>query len=1185
MKLTRLTRHVLPLATAILALGAGDLAHASPAAAVDIPKLRVPKLTAPPTLDGKLVPGEWQGAAGISALVSACAAGGATPTIAPPIQQVTFYLGYDDKYLYLAMHSPHQEGTYPQARCKVNDYLWGVLSEDHIEFQINKNTRAEAGTPGFGFYKMLVNPRGAMTDQWLNNGTVGSEELWSTGGQTRCTVTPTYWDLEMSVELAQMKLDKLDGRSLVMWLCRADWCNGVYFLTWGPGYYMGWETMPEVTFDPAAPAVQLASVGKIMDGNPEILFAVADTTGRTRKLTASAKILNKAGKPVMDETAVVEVAANGQAALRLAQRNVPIDETGNTVFLEVKEGETVLWYNKMPLAQLTDAYRKNILESWLKGRPQSGDWDYHFAYRPGDNVAECSADLDFFGMSEKLLVADSCRVEISTAGGKTLAKGSFPIIDKTGRMVLETPAMPVGKYQARYTLYQGRKKLDSKTIEFVRESFPWEGNQLGISDEVVPPYTPILVRTEEKSQAPLLQVWNRQYLVGRNGLPARITHGVHNTQLLRAPVRFEVDGAPAPAEAAAAPAKVVKAAGHETVVQGVQTVGPLAITAQATLEYDGWYDVDLLVSGVRAQVSGTTPETRNPKPETVSSLDLVLDLAPEFDTLYVHRNSDDWVGSYYGAIPTGTGTVWASTSLATFKDGFIPTKDWKSFAPVVFVGTGSRGLWFYAWSSKGWQLADGDAAVRLERDAKGGAPTLRVRMIAGGATLDAPRQIRFALLAAPVKPLPDDYRKWKMAHDTCGYRYYGDSVDGYALPNDDAYEMERQRLLYGPQTDFAKEYFGKRGWGVSMGAGAIFNNRPVVHYGSGQLTGAGMAEFDTYGGEWLGRTNWKGNVENGDKGKPNYSGSVLFDTDRKCTVVGTQFTQSYIDCYVWYHKKLIEKGMNGTWFDNSSISLIKEYDPQTKTFDTVFNQYSRRQLMKRLTTVNWQLMRRPCWLTNMHEDFSFSDVIWLVENDWYINGAGRTLIDHMGGLDTFRAMACTKTMQLVAKPWIHPGTATDDPRYEKVIRSITGVLLAHDVQNGGMDAKLRRWLNFHVDFDDGKACGFSGYWDVAKTTVDTGDPDVKCSVYGNGPRKNAVLWLLNAGTEDKTPKGVTFSSNLFGWRKNFECVKAFDAETGAPLKFEAAGELEKGVTAFRLSEPLVVKKHEFRAIAVGAETP
>jgi hypothetical protein len=1133
----------------------------------DIPRLRCPKMRTAPTIDGTLAPGEWQGAAGISALVSACPAGGATPTIAPPIQQVTFYLAYDDQYLYLAMHSPHQAGTYPQARCKHNDETWGVLSEDHIEFQICKHTREQASTPGFGFYKMMVNPRGAMVDQWHLNGTVGSEELWSTGGQTKCTVTPTYWQLEMSVELAQMGLKSLDARSLIMWLVRADWCNGIYFLTWGPGFWMGWNTMPEVTFDPAAPAVQLAGVGEIMDGNPAVVFNLCDTAGTAHALTGTLKILNKAGQTVCDERATATLAANGTATLRLAKGGVPLDDDGNTVFVEVREGETVLYYTKMPLAKLTDVYRKNILDPWLKGRPQSGDWDYHFAYRPGDGVAECSADLDFFGVSESVATADACEVALLTAKDKPLVAGRFPIAGKVGSTLLKTPVLPAGDYKARFTLFAGKKKLEAKELTFVRKVFPWESERLGISDEVVPPYEPITVATDKPSGAPVLRVWNRAYFIGPNGLPARIGYSPHLSHMLRAPVRLEVDGAAAPpTPPVAKPAEVTKAAGHATTITGAQQVGPLAITTEATLEYDGWYDVTLDIAP-------------GPAPAPVNSLDLVLDLPSDYDTLYVHRNSDAWAGSYFGAIPAGTGTVWDSTSLATFKDGLLPAKEWKSFVPVMFVGTGSRGLWFYAWSNAGWQLADGDAAVRIQRDARGN-PTLRIRLLAGGLTLTQARKIRFALLAAPVKPLPDTYRNWKMAHDTAGYRYYGDSVDGYALPNDAAYEMERKRLLYGPQSPFAREWFGKRGWGVSMGREAIRHGRPVALYGSTSLTGAGMAEFDTFGGEWLGRTNWKGGVEHSAKGNPNYSGSVVWDTDRKCTVIATQFTPSYIDCFVWYHQKLIAKGVNGTFFDNCSIGLIKEYDPATGRMDTVFNQYARRQLMKRLTTLNWQQMRPPCWITNMHEDFSFSDVIWLVENDWYINGAGRTLLDHMS-LDTFRAMACTKTMQQVAKPWISPGTAKDDPRYERVVRSITGVLLAHDVQNGPLDAKLRRWLNFHVDFDDGRACQFRGYWETG-ALVNTKDPDVKCSVYLNPGRKTAVLWLLNAGKEDKTLTGVIGSSDLFAWRKNLDCTAAFDAETGAPVPVTPAGDWEK-IKAFALPAPLVVKAHGFRAIAVGAE--
>jgi hypothetical protein len=177
-------------------------------------------------------------------------------------------------------------------------------------------------------------------------------------------------------------------------------------------------------------------------------------------------------------------------------------------------------------------------------------------------------------------------------------------------------------------------------------------------------------------------------------------------------------------------------------------------------------------------------------------------------------------------------------------------------------------------------------------------------------------------------------------------------------------------------------------------------------------------------------------------------------------------------------------------------------------------------------------------------------------------------------------MACTKTMQLVAKPWINPGTPKDHPAYGHVMRSITGVLMAHDVQNGPIDEKLRLYLNFHVNFDDGKACKFRGYWDTPSTLVDTGDPEVKCSVYSNARRKTAVLWFLNTGKEDKTLSGVTFSSDAIG--RNNDCKVAFDAETGAPVKFAPAGEPNK-IKAFALSDPLPVKKHEFRAIAIGVE--
>ena len=81
------------------------------------PALRVPRLRTPPELDGRLGPDEWAGAAGFTGLTSH-GLGGA---LAPQIQQPTFYLGYDDKFLYLAMNSPNPRGKYPVAWCGEQD--------------------------------------------------------------------------------------------------------------------------------------------------------------------------------------------------------------------------------------------------------------------------------------------------------------------------------------------------------------------------------------------------------------------------------------------------------------------------------------------------------------------------------------------------------------------------------------------------------------------------------------------------------------------------------------------------------------------------------------------------------------------------------------------------------------------------------------------------------------------------------------------------------------------------------------------------------------------------------------------------------------------------------------------------------------------------------------------------------
>ena len=93
-------------ALALASGGALGQEEEAQAAVSRYPTLRVPRLKTPPELDGKLGTDEWAGAAAFTGLTSHGLGG----VLAPQIQQATFYLGYDDKFLYLAMNSPNPRG-------------------------------------------------------------------------------------------------------------------------------------------------------------------------------------------------------------------------------------------------------------------------------------------------------------------------------------------------------------------------------------------------------------------------------------------------------------------------------------------------------------------------------------------------------------------------------------------------------------------------------------------------------------------------------------------------------------------------------------------------------------------------------------------------------------------------------------------------------------------------------------------------------------------------------------------------------------------------------------------------------------------------------------------------------------------------------------------------------------------
>jgi hypothetical protein len=125
---------------------------------------------------------------------------------------------------------------------------------------------------------------------------------------------------------------------------------------------------------------------------------------------------------------------------------------------------------------------------------------------------------------------------------------------------------------------------------------PWEGNRVGVSDEVLPPWTPIVVAGDKVS------VWGRSYRFGLFPMPLSVT--AQDAEVLAAPITLvgQADGKPlvwsggAPRLVDASPSRVRLATKAES--------GSLRCEGDLLVEYDGMLrcDLRLLPKGGKARI-------------------------------------------------------------------------------------------------------------------------------------------------------------------------------------------------------------------------------------------------------------------------------------------------------------------------------------------------------------------------------------------------------------------------------------------------------------------------------------------------------------------------------------------------------------------------------------------------------
>jgi len=267
------------------------------AGAAEPMRMTVPKETKPPTLDGKLAPGEWDNAAATTGVISQF------DGIAHP-RQATFWISFDDQHVHVAQRSTVMP---EELKPRTPQNLRGMDSSYVVALAPGRINRGDISS----HYVIRTD----ITDK-----VTGPEVFWMLKGvkvtypnpnwapkdisqiETAQTIENGVWVGEMAIPLKTIKVTDLkDGETWGLLFARdysaadqnaivisSDWRFGPANRHYGLGFQNHYRLEKEyatATLSNGSPAVQLLSLGDLVSGRIAPRLAVKNTGDADRELT------------------------------------------------------------------------------------------------------------------------------------------------------------------------------------------------------------------------------------------------------------------------------------------------------------------------------------------------------------------------------------------------------------------------------------------------------------------------------------------------------------------------------------------------------------------------------------------------------------------------------------------------------------------------------------------------------------------------------------------------------------------------------------------------------------------------------------------------------------------------------------------------------------------------------------
>ena len=385
-----------------------------------------------------------------------------------------------------------------------------------------------------------------------------------------------------------------------------------------------------------------------------------------------------------------------------------------------------------------------------------------------------------------------CAYQVRRSGSdRAIRRGPVQgFIDDVATAQFSLGDLTPGKYEVAVACRTRDARRFSEQFTFEKpDPQPWREAKAGVSDKVLPPWTPLSV--QPGSGDPTISCWGREYRFGGSGLPAEVA--TRSEQIMARPISLSASVGGTPVQWQVGAAAVTSATPAKATLVGGAKGSGLRLETESYMEFDG-----LVVTRCTLKADRSV---------TIDQCSLQIPLRPE-------------CAKYISFLRPGGLPYKGGLDKACKEPG-----GWNlAFPYYMWLGDDDRGFAWFSERDLSRRLVHREKAVRVS--SAGDALSVKVNLIDHATRLDAPLTFTVGFQATPMKPLP---AKWRS--------FFNERVDlMWTWPS-------ITRHFGYPEAADPKTY-------AEMVAKSHANKRMFVPYTVLQMLSANSPEYQYYGQDW-----------------------------------------------------------------------------------------------------------------------------------------------------------------------------------------------------------------------------------------------------------------------------------------------------------------------------------------------